>query len=47
MKSAVIYARYSSYGQQEQSIDGQVRACKEYAKRNELKLKEKRKLKSD
>lgn len=35
MKSAVIYARYSSYGQQEQSIDGQVRACKEYAKRND------------
>jgi DNA invertase Pin-like site-specific DNA recombinase len=29
--NAVIYARYSSVGQNEQSIDGQVRICKEYA----------------
>lgn len=34
MKQAVIYARYSSYGQTEQSIDGQVRVCEEYAKNN-------------
>ena len=30
-KYAVIYARYSSSGQQEQSIDGQLRICHEYA----------------
>lgn len=29
--NAVIYARFSSHQQQEQSIDGQIRACKEYA----------------
>ena len=31
MKNAVIYARYSSQGQNEQSIEGQVRICTEYA----------------
>ena len=36
MQTAVIYARYSSYGQTEQSIEGQVRECTEYAKRNEI-----------
>jgi DNA invertase Pin-like site-specific DNA recombinase len=29
--TAVIYARYSSQGQNEQSIEGQVRICKEFA----------------
>ena len=29
--NAVIYARYSSTGQNEQSIDGQLRICKEFA----------------
>jgi DNA invertase Pin-like site-specific DNA recombinase len=29
--NAVIYARYSSHGQQEQSIDGQLRDCRAYA----------------
>ena len=33
MKKAVIYARYSSDSQSEQSIDGQLRVCKEYAER--------------
>ncbi|MGN1222468.1 MAG: recombinase family protein, partial [Christensenellales bacterium] len=32
MQNAVIYARYSSRGQNEQTIEGQVRVCKEYAK---------------
>ncbi|NCA93412.1 recombinase family protein, partial [bacterium] len=36
MKTAVIYARYSSERQTEQSIDGQLRVCNEYAKRNDL-----------
>ena len=36
MKTAVIYARYSSYGQTEQSIEGQVRECTEYANRNNI-----------
>lgn len=31
MKNAVIYARYSSQGQNEQSIEGQIRICTEYA----------------
>lgn len=33
MKNAVIYARYSSHGQTEQSIEGQLRVCNEYAER--------------
>ena len=36
MKTAVIYARYSSDSQSEQSIDGQLRVCKEYAKNNDI-----------
>ena len=32
---AVIYARYSSDKQTEQSIEGQLRACHEYAEKNE------------
>ena len=31
MNNAVIYSRYSSTGQNEQSIEGQVRICKEFA----------------
>ena len=34
MKSAVIYARYSCDAQTEQSIEGQLRVCQEYAERN-------------
>lgn len=37
-KYAVIYARYSSSSQQEQSIDGQLRICKEYAQRMGYKV---------
>lgn len=36
MKSAVIYARYSCDQQTEQSIDGQLRVCEEYAQRNNI-----------
>ncbi len=36
MKTAVIYARYSSENQTEQSIEGQLRVCNEYAKRNDI-----------
>ena len=32
--NAVIYARYSSHRQDEQSIEGQLHVCHEYAKRN-------------
>lgn len=32
MKTAVIYARYSSDSQTEQSIEGQIRVCTDYAK---------------
>ncbi len=38
MTNAVIYARYSSENQTEQSIEGQVRVCKEYAERNAINI---------
>ena len=31
-----IYARYSSDGQREESIEGQLRECKEYAERQNM-----------
>mgnify|MGYP001624007118 FL=1 len=36
MKSAVIYARYSCDAQTEQSIEGQLHVCKEYAEKHDL-----------
>ena len=36
MKTAVIYARYSSDSQTEQSIEGQLRVCEEYAAKNNI-----------
>ena len=36
MKTAVIYARYSSDNQTEQSIEGQLRVCEEYAQKNDI-----------
>jgi len=36
--SAVIYARYSSDGQREESIEGQLRECKEYAERQNMNV---------
>ena len=36
MQTAVIYARYSSDNQTEQSIEGQLRVCEEYAKKNNI-----------
>lgn len=38
MKKAVIYARFSSHNQTEQSIEGQLRVCKEYAERNNIEI---------
>ncbi|MEE0681480.1 MAG: recombinase family protein, partial [Christensenellales bacterium] len=38
MKNAVIYARFSSHAQNEQSIEGQLRICYEYAKREGLSV---------
>lgn len=38
MDNAVIYARFSSSKQQEQSIDGQLRCCREYANRYGYKI---------
>ncbi len=35
-KTAVIYARYSSDSQTEQSIEGQLRVCQEYAQKNNI-----------
>ena len=36
MKTCVIYARYSSDRQTEQSIEGQLHVCYDYAKRNNI-----------
>ncbi len=36
--NAVIYARYSSDNQREESIEGQLRDCREYAERNNLTI---------
>ena len=38
MESCVVYARFSSHGQNEQSIEAQVRICKEFAESKGLKL---------
>ena len=40
MNKSVVYARYSSDSQTEQSIEGQVRVCKEYAERNGIEILE-------
>ena len=36
--TAVIYARFSSHNQREESIDIQVRACTEYAKEKGFRI---------
>ncbi len=36
--NVVIYARYSSHSQTEQSIEGQIAVCQEYAKRNDYTI---------
>lgn len=36
--NAVIYARYSSDNQREESIEGQLRDCREYAEQNKLAI---------
>lgn len=38
MKTGVIYARYSSKKQTEQSIEGQIHACMQYAEQNNIKI---------
>ena len=38
MKTAVIYARYSSDTQTEQSIEGQLRVCEQYAQNNNIAI---------
>jgi DNA invertase Pin-like site-specific DNA recombinase len=38
MENCVIYARFSSYGQNEQSIEAQVRICKEFAESKGYKV---------
>ena len=34
----VIYARYSSDNQREESIEGQLRECNEFAKKNGIQI---------
>ena len=36
--TGVIYARYSSDNQREESIDGQIRECKEFAQKNDIRI---------
>lgn len=38
MKTAYIYARFSSDQQREESIDAQLRACREYCKKNDIQI---------
>ncbi|MDR3263888.1 MAG: recombinase family protein [Clostridiales bacterium] len=38
MKNAIIYARYSSERQTEQSIEGQLRVCKDFAEKNDYRI---------
>ena len=37
-KNAVIYARFSSDKQREESIDGQIRECRTFAEANEITI---------
>jgi site-specific DNA recombinase len=37
-KTAAIYARFSSNNQREESLDAQIRAAKEFAKNNDMKI---------
>lgn len=36
--NSVIYARYSSDNQREESIDGQLRECKAFAEKNDIQI---------
>lgn len=36
--NGVIYARYSSDNQREESIDGQLRECKAFAEKNDIRI---------
>ena len=36
MVKAVVYARYSSHSQREESIEGQLRECKDFAEKNDM-----------
>lgn len=38
MVNVVIYARFSSHSQNEQSIEGQLKECYEFAKRNDYNV---------
>jgi len=38
MTKAVIYARYSSHNQREESIEGQIRECQDFAARNDITI---------
>jgi len=38
MKKAVIYARFSSHAQNEQSIEGQLNECYAFADKNGMKI---------
>lgn len=36
--TGIIYSRYSSDNQREESIDGQIRECKEFAEKNDIRI---------
>ena len=38
--TGVIYARYSSDNQREESIEGQLRECKAFAEKNDIQIVE-------
>ena len=45
--TAVIYARYSSDNQREESIEGQIRECTAYAEKNGITIEGLKKPKND
>ena len=36
--NAVLYCRYSSDGQRDESVEGQIRECKEFAERQNINI---------
>lgn len=36
--TGIVYARYSSDNQREESIDGQIRECREFAEKNDIRI---------
>jgi len=40
IKTACLYVRFSSHGQTEQSIEGQIRVCREFCEKHDIQIVE-------